>query len=94
MRKQQDGRHRFPAGNPGRPKGVPNKITTSLKEMILTALSDAGGVAYLQRQAEENPGPFLALVGKVLPLQVEGSDGTPLHITVITGVPQPGDPDA
>ena len=46
-----------------------------LKDMILGALSDAGGQAYLARQAEENPGPFLTLVGKVLPLTVAGNMG-------------------
>lgn len=56
----------------GRPKGVPNKATKELKEMILTALGDAGGVEYLKRQAEENPGPFMSLLGKVLPMTVQG----------------------
>lgn len=57
----------------GRPKGAPNKITTDLRTMILGALDDAGGQAYLCRQANENPGPFLALVGKVLPTTLAGS---------------------
>jgi hypothetical protein len=57
----------------GRPKGVPNKATTKIKDMITEALSQAGGVQYLARQAEENPGPFLALVGKVMPMQLVGS---------------------
>jgi hypothetical protein len=42
--------------------------------MILKALDGAGGVDYLQRQAEENPTAFLTLVGKVLPLQLSGGD--------------------
>lgn len=58
---------------PGRPKGVPNKLTTELKEMILEALNGAGGVDYLMAQAEENPTAFLSLVGKVLPLTVNGN---------------------
>jgi hypothetical protein len=58
---------------PGRPKGVPNRQTTKIKDMITEALSQAGGVQYLARQAEENPGPFLALVGKVMPMQLVGS---------------------
>ena len=33
--------------------------------MILGALDDAGGQAYLMRQAEENPTAFLTLIGKV-----------------------------
>lgn len=60
-------------GNAGRKKGTPNKITSTLKEMILVALSDAGGTKYLTQQAHENPAAFLALLGRILPLQVEGS---------------------
>ena len=54
---------------PGRPKGVANKSTTALKDMILKALDDAGGIDYLATQAKETPTAFLTLVGKVLPLQ-------------------------
>ena len=39
--------------------------------MILGALEDAGGQKYLKRQAEENPGPFMTLVAKVLPREVQ-----------------------
>lgn len=52
----------------GRPRGVPNKLNAALKDMILGALSDAGGQAYLLIQAAENPVAFMTLVGKVLPL--------------------------
>lgn len=60
---------------PGRPKGCQNKVPQQLKEMILRALDEAGGVDYLKAQAKRTPGPFLALVGKVLPLTVQGPDG-------------------
>lgn len=73
--------------NMGRPAGSPNKTTALLKDMILQALDDSGGVAYLQRQADENPQAFMTLVGKVLPLQVTGDGGGPLKISVISGVP-------
>jgi len=69
---------------PGRPKGVPNKTTTLLKDAILQAATDAGGgdiVQYLKQQAVDNPGPFLALVGKVLPMQVTGEGGGALAVT-------------
>ena len=56
----------------GRPKGAANKMTKALKEMILEALDNSGGVEYLQAQAMDNPTAFLTLVGKVLPLQVAG----------------------
>lgn len=72
---------------PGRPKGVPNKTTALLKDAILKAATEAGLdpnkpeedqdglVAYLKDQATKNPGPFLSLIGKVLPMQVTGEDG-------------------
>ena len=71
----------------GRQKGTPNKTTALLKDAILKAADKAGGkeklVGYLQRQANENPGPFLALLGKVLPMQVTGEDGGPLVVEVV-----------
>lgn len=72
----------FKKGQGGRPKGVPNKLTGELKDMILEALGNAGGVAYLQKQADASPAAFLTLVGKVLPLQVTGKDGDALKVTV------------
>jgi hypothetical protein len=70
----------------GRQKGTPNKVNTDLKAMILGALAGAGGQDYLQRQAELNPGAFLTLIGKVLPMQITGDGGGSLTIEVITGV--------
>jgi hypothetical protein len=61
-----------------------NKVTGDIKAMILGALSDAGGRAYLAKQAQQNPTAFMALLGKVLPLQVSNPDGGPVF--VITGV--------
>lgn len=81
--KKEDGRrHNVPNGGKGRPKGTKNKATKAVKEMILQALDTAGGVDYLVRQAEENPGPFLALIGKVLPTTLQGPDDKELSITV------------
>lgn len=56
----------------GRVAGTPNKVTGELKDMILKALANKGGVAYLERAADQNPTAFLTLVGRVLPLQVNG----------------------
>jgi hypothetical protein len=71
----------------GRKKGVPNKINADLKEMILGALSDAGGRDYLALRAKDTPAAFLTLVGKVLPMQLAGEGGGPVTINLITGVP-------
>ena len=76
----------------GRPKGVANRINRDLREMILGALSDAGGRDYLVRQAEASPGAFLSLIGKILPTQVTGDEGGPVAYTIITGVPRADDP--
>jgi len=65
----------------GRPPG-PNKITKELRHMIREALDKAGGVEYLARQAEENPGPFMALVGKILPTKIVGEDDEQLEISI------------
>lgn len=63
-------KHANKTSGQGRPKGTPNKITKALKDMILGALDDVGGQAYLARQAEENPTAFLTLIGKVLPSEI------------------------
>lgn len=65
------GANRGNAGK-GRPKGSQNKATKALKDMILQALDEAGGVEYLKLQSVDNPTAFLTLIGKVLPLQVAG----------------------
>jgi hypothetical protein len=41
--------------------------------------------AYLERQALENPGPFMALLGKVLPMQIAGDSENPIVINVTVG---------
>jgi len=74
----------LPGPGPGRPKGSPNKTTALLKDAILQAATDAGDgdmAAYLEKQARENPGPFLSLLGKVLPMQVTGAGGGALAVT-------------
>lgn len=68
----------------GRPKGVVNKTTAALKDMILKALDDSGGVDYLAQQARDNPTAFLTLVGKVLPMTVAGAGDNGEHLTEIT----------
>lgn len=50
--------------------------------MILAALDEAGGVEYLKKRATDTPGPFLALIGKVLPTTLAGDPDAPLaHVT-------------
>jgi hypothetical protein len=51
----------------GRAKGVPNRLTTALRDMILGALDEVGGQSYLVQQARQNPKAFLGLIGRCLP---------------------------
>ncbi len=82
---------RPPAAGRGRKKGEPNKITRDLKEMILGALDDAGGREYLKARALDTPGPFLALVGKVLPTTLQGGDEKkPLRFLISFEGPEEG----
>lgn len=82
----------MPGGRPkglpktgGRAKGTPNKRTALLKDAILQAAEAAGGeaglVGYLTLQATENPAAFMSLLGKVMPMQLEGAgeNGEHLH---------------
>ncbi len=70
----------------GRRKGSTNKTTALLKDAILQAAELAGDpegmVGYLRVQAKINPGPFMALLGKVLPMQITGDKDSPLQVMV------------
>lgn len=61
--------------NAGRKAGVPNKVNTELKQMILNALDKAGGEDYLTEQATTNPTAFMTLIGKVLPMAIAPEAG-------------------
>lgn len=59
-----------PAAGKGRPRGAKNKISGSIKEMILQALESAGGMDYLAAQAQANPAAFMSLLGKLVPSEL------------------------
>lgn len=75
--------NRPPNAGKGRPKGASNKMTRTLREMILGALHDAGGQQYLADQARTHPAAFMILLGKVLPMQFAGdSPGAPIIVRI------------
>jgi hypothetical protein len=70
---------------PGRKKGVPNKTTTQIKEAVIAALEQVGGVEYLAQQARLNPTAFMALLGRIIPVQVTGEGGGAIQVTISRG---------
>jgi hypothetical protein len=81
----------------GRKKGTPNKTTALLKDAILKAAEAAGDgdmVEYLTQQAKANPGPFLALLGKVLPMQIAGDPNSPIVHVIERRIVRPSNPDS
>lgn len=70
----------------GRPAGVPNKVTTALKEQILGALAAKDGQAWLEARMDDQPAAFMTLLGKILPSEMSATlsnpDGGPLSITI------------
>lgn len=80
----------------GRKKGTPNKTTALLKDAILKAATNAGDgdmVEYLTQQARLNPGPFMSLLGKVLPMQISGDPDNPIIHRVERRIVRPSDTD-
>lgn len=77
---------RKPPKKGGSRKGIPNKNTAQLKEMILGALDASGGVDYLTERANDprTAAAFLGLIGKVLPMTIQGPGEDGAHrFTVI-----------
>lgn len=64
----------------GRPKGSPNRTTALLRDAILKAAEAAGEdgqgkeglMGYCTFLAKEEPRAFATLLGKVLPMQING----------------------
>lgn len=67
--------------NRGRKAGIPNRVTTALKEAIILAAAAVGRdgsgkdglTGYLVRLAKTEPRSFAALLGRVIPLHIVGS---------------------
>jgi len=56
----------------GRTAGTPNKLTSTVKMMVLGALDKLGGEDYLVRMAKKHPQAYMTLLGKIIPTQVVG----------------------
>lgn len=76
-----------PRAGMGRPKGSANKTTRAIKDAITEAFEKAGGVDYLVKLADSDPKTFCTLVGKVIPLQVEGNLDTAITFRTVYEAP-------
>lgn len=78
----------LPGPGPGRPKGVPNKITTAAKDAIAQAAERLGGVDRLVEWVQEDTANERVFWGtiypKLLPLQVNGAGPNGEHM--FTGI--------
>jgi hypothetical protein len=78
-----------------RPKGVPNKITGTLREAIITAASLHGAdghgagalTGYLAFLASNYPHTFAGLLGKLLPYQINGSIISAIGAVNVVSIP-------
>lgn len=62
-------RHKLPPG-PGRPRGIPNKITASAREAFQIAFDGIGGADALRDWAKKNPDKFYPIYAKLIPVEV------------------------
>ena len=72
---------RPPNAGRGRELGSKNKLSGQVKDMILAALDQVGGVDYLVKRAQDQPVAFMALLGRVLPLTVQNQPKPPEEMT-------------
>jgi hypothetical protein len=70
--------HRLTTAGPGRPAGMPNKTTQSVKEAIERAFQKLGGTDYLVHVGRNDPRTFCALLSRLLPTKLANADGSPL----------------
>ncbi len=81
-------KRRPPAAGMGRKKGTPNKVTKALREAVVEAAEKVGedgkgkngAVGYLVQLAQKEPKAFASLLGRAMPLQVEGPGEGGAHV--------------
>lgn len=68
----------------GRKPGVPNKISSTVKQNVIEVFQNLGGVDHMTKWALENPNQFYNIYAKILPTQTEisGADGSALPIGI------------
>ena len=78
------GKRRPPAAGMGRKPGSVNKTTAAVKEALLVAFDDIGGVEALAAWAAANQDKFYPIWAKLLPQEIKGE----LEVTNVDITPE------
>ncbi len=65
----------LPGPGPGRPAGLPNKLTVAAKQAFSLAFEGIGGVEALIEWGKENKSAFYTLYARLIPQELVGSLG-------------------
>lgn len=70
----------------GRKAGVPNKLSSTVKDNVVAVFDQIGGIAQMAQWAQENPTPFYNIYSKLIPVEakVEGAGDNGEHLVDIT----------
>ena len=68
----------------GRKAGVPNKLSSTVKENVIEVFELIGGINTMSIWAKENPNQFYNIYAKILPMQTEisGVDGSAIPLNI------------
>jgi hypothetical protein len=68
----------------GRKPGVPNKMSSTVKQNVIEVFQNLGGIEHMTAWATENPNNFYNIYAKILPTQTElsGPDGSELPLGI------------
>lgn len=72
----------FEKGNSGRPKGVQNKLTRTVKETVLSVFNDLqkDPKANLKTWARQEPTEFYRIASKLIPTELTGTVKTVINV--------------
>lgn len=65
----------------GRQKGVPNKLSGTVKDSVVAVFAALDGVPGMTRWAKDNPTEFYKIYSRLLPIEGPGEQGE--HLTKI-----------
>ena len=75
---------RPPNAGIGRKRGVPNKVTTTAREMFIEAAKGLGGLPALIAWGQSEPGEFWKLYARLIPQEHAGAGGEgPVSVKVV-----------